>query len=93
MNDRSRFAIHKAGIHPKPIEYYRIRDEFRETIPRPFLFFRDHMETKYVWDIVAEKNLSKRQVKMANVVSTAIVYGGNVRDVQRALKCLNFPVK
>jgi hypothetical protein len=51
------------------------------------------METKYVWDIVAEKNLSKRQVKMANVVSTAIVYGGNVRDVQRALKCLNFPVK
>jgi hypothetical protein len=51
------------------------------------------METKYVWDIAVEKAFSKKQLEMIKLVSNTISHGGNIMQVQRALKQLNFSVK
>ena len=45
---------------------------------------------KYTWDITVERDLSKKELKLANLISTTISHGGDVQDLKRAVKQLNF---
>jgi len=46
-------------------------------------------QLKYTWDITTERNFSKKQMEMANMVSNTIARGGNVKDLRKALKSLS----
>jgi len=41
------------------------------------------METKYVWDIVIEKNLTKQQLKAVNEISKILSSGGKISKIRQ----------
>jgi hypothetical protein len=52
----------------------------------------EHMTAnlKYTWDITVERDFSKKELKLVNLVSTTISHGGDVQELKRAVKQLNF---
>lgn len=50
-------------------------------------------QKKYVWDITIEKNFTDKEMENVNMVSKIISRGGNVRELQKAIKQIDVFVK
>lgn len=57
--------------------------------PRPFIFC-DRMETnsKYVWDITAERRFTDHQLGLVDEIAYTISQGGDVKEMKEKLQQL-----